>query len=115
MANLVSSLIAPADIDEETEKELGELAMKVVDAMGFEGLMAVELFLNTEGEILVNEVAPRTHNSGHHTIEGNRTSQFAQHLRTVADFPLGSTAKLHPAAGMDKPAWSRRCFWSTSV
>ena len=100
VANLVSSLIAPADIDEETEKRARELAMKVVDAMGFEGLMAVELFLNTEGEILVNEVAPRTHNSGHHTIEGNRTSQFAQHLRTVADFPLGSTAKLHPAAGM---------------
>ena len=45
-------------------------------------------------------MAPRTHNSGHHTIEGNRTSQFAQHLRTVADFPLGSTTKLHPAAGM---------------
>ena len=100
VANLVSSLIAPADIDEETEKRARELAMKVVDAMGFEGLMAVELFLNTEGEILVNEVAPRTHNSGHHTIEGNRTSQFAQHLRTVADFPLGSTAKLNPAAGM---------------
>ena len=100
IANLVSSLIAPASIDEETEKRARELAMKVVDAMQFEGLMAVELFLNTDGEIVVNEVAPRTHNSGHHTIEGNRTSQFAQHLRTVANFPLGSTAKLHEAAGM---------------
>ncbi len=100
IANLVSSLIAPASIDEETEKRARELAMKVVDAMQFEGLMAVELFLNTDGQILVNEVAPRTHNSGHHTIEGNRTSQFAQHLRTVANFPLGSTAKLHEAAGM---------------
>ena len=50
--------------------------------------------------MLVIEVGPRTHNSGHHTIEGNRTSQFAQHLRTVANFPLGSTAKLHEASGM---------------
>lgn len=100
VANLVSSLIAPASIDAATESKARELAMKVVDAMQFEGLMAVELFLNTDGEILVNEVAPRTHNSGHHTIEGNRTSQFAQHLRTVAGFPLGSTAKLHNAAGM---------------
>ena len=100
VANLVSSLIAPASIDEETEKRARELAMKVVNAMQFEGLMAVELFLNTDGKILVNEVAPRTHNSGHHTIEGNKTSQFAQHLRTVANLPLGSTAKLHEAAGM---------------
>ena len=100
VANLVSSLVAPASIDEETEKRARELAMKVVDVMQFEGLMAVELFLNTDGKILVNEVAPRTHNSGHHTIEGNRTSQFAQHLRTVANFPLGSTAKLHEASGM---------------
>ncbi|MEC7654695.1 MAG: 5-(carboxyamino)imidazole ribonucleotide synthase [Bacteroidota bacterium] len=100
VANLVSSLVAPASIDEETEKKARELAMKVVDVMQFEGLMAVELFLNMDGKILVNEVAPRTHNSGHHTIEGNRTSQFAQHIRTVANFPLGSTAKLHEAAGM---------------
>lgn len=100
VANLVSSLIAPAEIDSATETRARDLAMKVVDSMEFEGLMAVELFLNTEGEILVNEVAPRTHNSGHHTIEGNRTSQFSQHLRTVANFPLGSTAKLHNAAGM---------------
>ena len=60
-------------------------------AMDFEGLLAVELFLDTEGRILVNEVAPRTHNSGHHTIEANVTSQFEQHLRTVLDLPLGST------------------------
>jgi 5-(carboxyamino)imidazole ribonucleotide synthase len=100
VANLVSSLIAPALIDAETEILARQLAMKVVDAMEFEGLMAVELFLNTDGEILVNEVAPRTHNSGHHTIEANRTSQFSQHLRTVAGFPQGSTAELHNAAGM---------------
>lgn len=100
VANLVSSLIAPAKISEAQEKEAIELAVKVVEAMEFEGLMAVEMFLDTEGNILVNEIAPRTHNSGHHTIEANRTSQFAQHLRAVCSMPLGSTEKIHEAAGM---------------
>ena len=68
--------------------------------MEFEGLLAVELFLNTDGELLVNEVAPRTHNSGHHTIEANRTSQFSQHLRTIMNMPLGSVKPIHNAAGM---------------
>ena len=68
--------------------------------MNFEGLMAVEMFLDSEGCLLVNEVAPRTHNSGHHTIEANRTSQFTQHLRAVADLPLGDVSLLHNAAGM---------------
>jgi 5-(carboxyamino)imidazole ribonucleotide synthase len=98
--NLVTSLIAPAEIDEATEKTSIKLALKVAESMKFEGLMAVELFLSRDGDILVNEVAPRTHNSGHHTIEANRTSQFAQHLRAVAGHPLGSVAKLHNAAGM---------------
>jgi 5-(carboxyamino)imidazole ribonucleotide synthase len=99
-SNLVTSLLAPAEIDSSIEKTSIDLALKVVESMEFEGLMAVELFLSTDGEILVNEVAPRTHNSGHHTIEANRTSQFAQHLRAVAGHPLGSVAKLHNAAGM---------------
>jgi 5-(carboxyamino)imidazole ribonucleotide synthase len=98
--NLVSSLIAPANIDATTAKKARAMALKVVESMEFEGLMAVELFLNSKGELLVNEVAPRTHNSGHHTIEANRTSQFAQHLRAVADLPLGDVSKLHNAAGM---------------
>ena len=65
--------------------------MKVVDKMDFVGLLAVELFLSKDGSILVNEVAPRTHNSGHHSIEGNYTSQFEQHLRAILDLPLGNT------------------------
>jgi len=60
----------------------------------------VELFLDNGGQILVNEVAPRTHNSGHHTIEANVTSQFEQHLRTVLDLPLGSTAPVHAVGAM---------------
>lgn len=100
VANLVSSLIAPAKITKAQEQEALSLATKVIESMNFEGLMAVEMFLDKEGNILVNEIAPRTHNSGHHTIEANRTSQFAQHLRAVCSLPLGSTEKVHNAAGM---------------
>lgn len=99
-ANLVSSLIAPANISDRLAEEAKGLALMVVEKMEFEGLMAIELFLDTDGGLLVNEVAPRTHNSGHHTIEANRTSQFAQHLRAVANLPLGSVEELHVAAGM---------------
>ena len=100
VVNLVSSLIAPAEISGALASEATTLALRVVQAMEFEGLMAVELFLNTDGELLVNEVAPRTHNSGHHTIEANRTSQFSQHLRTIMNMPLGSVEPIHKAAGM---------------
>jgi 5-(carboxyamino)imidazole ribonucleotide synthase len=62
------------------------------------GILAVELFLTKDGEILVNEVAPRPHNSGHQTIEGNVTSQYAQHLRAILGMPLGDTAQVRPAA-----------------
>ena len=62
------------------------------------GLLAVELFLTKDGDILVNEVAPRPHNSGHHTIEANITSQYAQHLRAILNLPLGSTDLIRPAA-----------------
>lgn len=89
VANLVDYLIAPADIDAETAREANGLALQVADAMGFTGLLAVELFLDRSGRLWVNELAPRTHNSGHHTIEANHTSQFQQHLRAILDLPLG--------------------------
>ena len=98
--NLVSSLIAPANIDDTTAAKAQALALQVLEAMDFVGLMAVELFLDSDGDLLVNEVAPRTHNSGHHTIEANKTSQFAQHLRAVVGLPLGDVSLLHNAAGM---------------
>jgi 5-(carboxyamino)imidazole ribonucleotide synthase len=99
-ANLVSSLFAPAQIDDSLTQKAKSLALNVVEAMEFEGLMAVELFLSKSGDLYVNEIAPRTHNSGHHTIESNRTSQFAQHLRVVAGLPLGDVSLLHNASGM---------------
>jgi 5-(carboxyamino)imidazole ribonucleotide synthase len=62
------------------------------------GIFGIEMFLTADGELLVNEVAPRTHNSGHHTIEANVTDQFEQHLRAILGLPLGSTELLSPAA-----------------
>ncbi len=100
VANLVDYLIAPADIADSVAAEAEALALRVAEAMNFEGLLAVELFLDQKGELLVNELAPRTHNSGHHTIEANRTSQFEQHLRAVLNLELGSTEATHPFGAM---------------
>ena len=97
--NLVDYLVAPARISEAVEAEAQRIALSVVEAMDFVGLLAVELFLDKEGRILVNEVAPRAHNSGHHTIEACGTSQFEQHLRAILGLPLGDTAQ-HSAAAM---------------
>lgn len=90
-ANLVEFLFSPADIDSEIEKKAEELAIRVINELEMVGILAVELFLTADGELLVNEVAPRPHNSGHQTIECNITSQFEQHLRSILNLPLGST------------------------
>jgi 5-(carboxyamino)imidazole ribonucleotide synthase len=90
--NLTDYLIAPADISADEEQRAEALALLVVEKMNFIGLLAVEMFLTNSGEILVNEVAPRPHNSGHQSIEGNVASQFEQHLRAVADLPLADTS-----------------------
>jgi len=89
--NLVEFLFAPADVSRNIEVEAEKLATQVIESLDMVGLLAVELFLTKDGKLLVNEVAPRTHNSGHHTIECNDTSQFEQHLRAVLNLPLGST------------------------
>jgi len=90
-ANLVAYLFSPADISPEIEQRAHELAIEVINKLEMVGILAVELFLTIEGELLVNEIAPRPHNSGHHTIECNVTSQFEQHMRAVLNMPLGST------------------------
>lgn len=96
--NLVEFLFAPAQISREVEKKAYKLAEDVIEKLDMVGLLAVEMFLTKDGNLLVNEVAPRTHNSGHHTIEANRTSQFEQHLRAILNMPLGSTELVSPAA-----------------
>ena len=96
-ANLVEWLVCPAQIDKAYEQQAQILARKVIEAFEICGLLAVELFLTTENEILINEVAPRPHNSGHHTIDSCYTSQFEQHIRGILNLPLGSTALKSPA------------------
>lgn len=96
-ANLVEFLFSPADITEEIEIKATKIAKQVAEATGIVGILAVELFLTPTGDILVNEVAPRPHNSGHQTIEGNITSQYEQHLRAILNLPLGSTAITKPS------------------
>lgn len=97
-ANLVEFLVCPAALDRDVNAAAQDLARELGEKMGVVGLLAVELFLTKSGDILINEVAPRPHNSGHHTIEANVTSQYAQHLRAVLDLPLGDTDLLRPAA-----------------
>ncbi len=90
-ANLVEFLFSPAEIKKSIEKEAIAIAQKVAEKLNIVGLLAVELFLTKDGRILVNEIAPRPHNSGHQTIEGNITSQFEQLWRAILDLPLGDT------------------------
>lgn len=96
--NLVEYLFAPAALPEALSAEAQRIARDVVRALHMTGLLAVEMFVTRDGRVLVNEVAPRPHNSGHHTIEANFTSQYAQHLRAILGLPLGSTETLIPAA-----------------
>ena len=91
-ANQVEYVICPARIDSNIAKKAREVALKVVNDLDFIGLLAVEMFQTKEDEILVNEVAPRPHNSGHYSIEASYTNQFEQHLRSVLNLPLGNTA-----------------------
>lgn len=90
-ANICSRVIAPARIDPGAESRAREVATAAVDALDAVGVVAVELFLRRDGEILVNELAPRPHNSGHLTIEACETDQFEQHLRAITGLPLGAT------------------------
>ena len=96
--NLVEFLFSPANISDTVDAKARALAEEVIQKLDMVGLLAVELFLTKSGELLVNEIAPRPHNSGHHTIEANFTSQFEQHLRAVMGMPLGETGLRCPAA-----------------
>lgn len=96
-ANLVEYLICPASISETIEKKAESLAIEVVNSLDFVGLLAVEMFLDENDDILINEIAPRTHNSGHHTIESVFTSQYEQQIRAILGLPLGSTALKIPS------------------
>ncbi len=96
-ANLVEMLVCPARISALVAAQAEALAEQVIEAFDLCGLLAVEMFLLRSGQLVVNEVAPRPHNSGHHTIDTAITSQYQQHLRAICDLPLGDTAQVRPA------------------
>jgi 5-(carboxyamino)imidazole ribonucleotide synthase len=97
VANMVEFLASPAQIPADTEKKAQEIARQVIEALGMVGILAVEMFLTKTGEIWVNEVAPRPHNSGHQTIEGNYCSQYEMHFRSIMNLPLGCTDIVQPS------------------
>lgn len=90
--NVVEYIFTPAAISPRLEEQVQELAKRIILALDMVGLLAVEFFLTKDGQLLINELAPRPHNSGHCSIEGNACSQFEQMLRVLLDLPLGSTA-----------------------
>lgn len=96
-ANQVEFVFSPSEIEHSLQLQATQLAELLVEKLNHVGLLAVEMFVTQNGDLLVNEVAPRVHNSGHLSIEGNITSQFNQHLRAILDLPLGSTEIIKPA------------------
>ncbi len=90
-ANQVEYVLCPARIDSTVAEKARNIAIGLAEKLGHVGLLAVEMFQTKEDEILVNEVAPRPHNSGHYSIEASYTNQFEQHLRAILDLPLGKT------------------------
>lgn len=96
-ANLVEYLFSPSSVDADVATQADTIARHVASALGVVGLLAVELFLDKNGNILVNEVAPRPHNSGHHTIEGCDLSQYDMHLRAILDLPIPTPHLKSPA------------------
>ncbi len=89
--NMVDYLISPAHISEEEREEAIAIATELINKMEMVGLLAVEMFIDEAGDVLVNEIAPRPHNSGHQSIEGNISSQYDQHLRSILNLPLAAT------------------------
>jgi 5-(carboxyamino)imidazole ribonucleotide synthase len=96
--NLLDYQISPADLPQQILWKIEAIALKVVKALKSPGLFAVELFIDKKGDVFVNETAPRVHNSGHHTIEANYSSQFDMLWRIILGFPLGNTSHILPAA-----------------
>ncbi len=95
--NLVDYLLSPADLTKEQNDKAQSVAMDVMNALNSPGIFAVELFLDTDGNILVNETAPRAHNSGHQSIEGNYSSQYDMQMRVLQNLPLGDTSSIKPS------------------
>jgi 5-(carboxyamino)imidazole ribonucleotide synthase len=97
-ANLVEELISPPHVSQQIQELGAKLAIQLAEKLEIVGLLAVEFFLNKKSNLLINEAAPRPHNSGHHTIKANAVSQFEQHIRAILGLPLGNTKAFGHAA-----------------
>ena len=116
--HILDVTIAPGDVPSEVEREAVAITRAVLEALEVVGVMCVEFFLQGEGKLIINELAPRPHNSGHFTFDACITSQFEQQLRAVCGLPLGSPAQLRPAAMANllgdlwqdgEPNWAAAC------
>ena len=94
--NILKTTIAPARISKEIAKNAEEIAHKTMEVLHGAGVFGIEMFVTNNNKVLINEIAPRVHNSGHHTLQSSKTSQFEQHLRAILGLKLGSTELLHP-------------------
>ncbi|MBL7765512.1 MAG: 5-(carboxyamino)imidazole ribonucleotide synthase [Chitinophagaceae bacterium] len=97
-ANLLDLLLYPAPVDEKMAEHAKRISRLLIEALNICGLLAVEFLIGKDGQLWINEVAPRPHNSGHQTIESSMTSQYEQHLRGILNLPMGSTAMISPSA-----------------
>jgi 5-(carboxyamino)imidazole ribonucleotide synthase len=95
--NILRMTIAPARVSEKVAKKAEEVAKKTMDVLRGAGVFGIEMFVTKNDDILINEIAPRVHNSGHHTLQSSKTSQFEQHLRAILGLELGDTKLIHPA------------------
>ncbi len=95
--NILRMTIAPARVSEKVAKKAEEVAKKTMDVLRGAGVFGIEMFVTKNDDILINEIAPRVHNSGHHTLQSSKTSQFEQHLRAILGLELGDTKLVHPA------------------
>jgi phosphoribosylaminoimidazole carboxylase PurK protein len=98
--NICLEVLVPAPISKLERSKAEKVALQVAQLMEGAGMFGVEMFLTIDGEVLINEIAPRVHNSGHYTQDASRTSQFEQHIRAISGLPLGSTDMTVPAAAM---------------
>lgn len=97
IANLVEYVVCPAEIPAEIEIKAQKLALRIIQDLQLVGVLAIEMFYNTDGSLWINELAPRPHNSGHHSINNGSVSQFENHLRAILGWPLGNTEAIRPA------------------
>lgn len=112
--NLVEFLISPSTLSEALQTHAADIAVSIAKSLKIVGLLAVEMFVDQNGSILVNEIAPRPHNSGHQSIEGNRISQFEQHLRAIFNLPLGDTSCIDHAVMINllgEPGYEGRAIY----